>query len=155
MSLEAVYEKTQKEQGKLQNTLTFKQILVFFQRDPSFFYYIIKEIIKDSKNSLSCIRDVSTILSLISMLRLNQKPFIEWSPTGKDNEIELKDHDDKESAKKSPLSLLSHTYGNKNHATVLIPGETTPQTLIDWVKATQREQDTGITLTPTYISSWM
>ncbi len=157
MTLDTFWEKIRKETAipKFQDKAAFKQILAFFQKDPSFLYEILDEIIQSSKANLSYVRDVCGVMSVIRGLTSNQRPFIEWSPTGKDNEIELKDHDDKESAKKSPLSLLSHTYGNKNHATVLIPSETTPQTLVDWVKATQREQDTGITLTPAHISSWM
>ncbi len=47
-----------------------------------------------------------------------------------------------------------HQYHSKNHANVLVPKLTTPQTLVDWVKATQRERVTGTTLTDSYISSW-
>ncbi len=47
-----------------------------------------------------------------------------------------------------------HQYSGRDHATILVSKETTPQTLIDWVKATQRERVTGTTLTDSYISSW-
>ena len=149
-----------KESGKEKDTsekdtAIFKKILAFFQKNPSFLYEILDEIIQTSKANLSDVRNVNVIASLIQGLPLNQRPFIEWNPTGKDNEIELRGYWYKELAEEHPLLSLSHTYSNSDHATVLIPGETTPQTFSDWVKATQREQDTGITLTPTYISSWM
>ncbi|RZI45740.1 hypothetical protein [Candidatus Finniella inopinata] len=157
MTYDEFWKKINEEQAipGLQNKPTFKQILGFLQNDPSFLYAILNEVIKDSKRSLSNVRDLFGVMNTLYLLIPNQRPFVNWSPTGKDNEIELKDHNDKELAQKFPLSSLSHTYNNKDHATVLIPKKTTPQTLIDWVKATQREQETGITLTPGYISSWM
>ena len=145
----------EKDISKFQDKAIFKKILAFFQKNPSFLYEILDGIIQTSKANLSYVRDLWGVMSVIRGLTSNQRPIIEWSPTEKDGEIELKDDNDKELAKKSPLLSLSHTYSNKDHATVLIPSETTPQTLVDWVKATQREQETGITLTQGYIRSWM
>ena len=133
----------------------FQKISFFLQKDPSFLYEILDDIIKESKQNLYRIRMVGTNLPfLIQELILNQRQVIEWRPTQDNKEIELRGfYQDLVAGK--PLLEFNHVYSNKNHATALIPKEITTQSIIDWVKATQREKETGIKLTPHYITNWM